>query len=176
MRELARAAPRPTRLTPRAAVLLAVVPLVNLVAPAYFAIDLPRAIRRVHRRATPRCSRSCCCCPAAGGVAAAILLGLSLPLVLLLAGYLAWIFNLPAALALERALPAAAATRRRETAIALGIAVVVLAVTSAVVVANGGDDDQSAAAPPAQPTSPRSPTSPSRRRPCGSPIQCAARC
>ena len=35
----------------------------------------------------------------------------------LVAGYLAWIFNLPAALALERAVPA---TRPRETAVALG--------------------------------------------------------
>lgn len=147
--ELARSTPRPTRLTPRAAVLLAVTPLVNLVALAYFAIDLPRATRRITGRDTEVLS-ILLLLPAAGGVAAALLLGLSLPLVLILAGYLAWIFNLPAALALERVLPAPAATRRRETVIALGVAVIVLSATSAVVIASGGDDDQPAAAPRAQ--------------------------
>ena len=146
--ELARAAPRASRLTPRTAVLLAVVPLVNLVAPAYHAIDLPRAIRRVSARDTEVLS-ILLLLPVAGGVATAILLGLSLPLVLLLAGYLAWIFNLPAALALERAVPVAGAAGRRETAIALGAAVVVLAVTG-VVLASGGDDEQDSPAQPAQ--------------------------
>jgi YVTN family beta-propeller protein len=146
--ELAKATPRPTRLTPRTAVLLAVLPLVNLVAPAYLAIDLPRAIRRVSARDTEVLS-ILLLLPVAGGVATAILLGLSLPLVLLVAGYLAWIFNLPAALALERAVPVAGAAGRRETAIALGAAVVVLAVTG-VVLASGGDDEQDTPAQPAQ--------------------------
>ena len=83
--ELTQATPRPTRLTPRTAVLLAVVPFVNLVGPAYLAIDLPRAIRRVSARDTEVLS-ILLLLPVAGGVATAILLGLSLPLVLLLAG------------------------------------------------------------------------------------------
>jgi YVTN family beta-propeller protein len=145
--ELAKATPRPTRLTPWAAVLLAVVPVVNLIAPAYLAIDLPRAIRRVSARDTEVLS-ILLLLPAAGGVATALLLGLSLPLVLLLAGYLAWIFNLPAALVLEREVPVTASARRRETAIALGTAVAVLAVTG-VVLASGGDDEQGTGSQPA---------------------------
>jgi YVTN family beta-propeller protein len=149
--ELAKAAPRPTKLTPRAALLLAVVPVVNLVAPAYLAIDLPRAIRRVSARDTEVLS-ILLLLPAAAGVATAILLGLSLPLVLLVAGYLAWIFNLPAALVLERVVPGAAPSRRRKAAIAFGTAVAVLAV-GGVVLAGAGDDESDTAARPAQQTS-----------------------
>ena len=35
------------RLRPRAAVALVVVPVLNLAGPAYLAVDLPRAVRRV---------------------------------------------------------------------------------------------------------------------------------
>ena len=77
--ELARSTPRPTRLTPRAAVLLAVTPLVNLVALAYFAIDLPRATRRVTGRDTEVLS-ILLLLPAAGGVAAALLCARALKL------------------------------------------------------------------------------------------------
>ena len=145
--ELGRGGSPVTRLTARAAVLMAVLPLVNLVAPAYFAIDLPRGIRRVSARDTEVLS-ILLLLPVAGGVAVAILLGLSLPLVLLLAGYFAWIFHLPAALALERVLPVA---RRGETAAAIGTAVAVLA-AGAIVLATAGDDAQDtprAATPPA---------------------------
>jgi len=136
---------RATRLTPRAATLLELVPAVNLLAPVYLAIDLPRALRR--RRAgdgtgpDPELLSILLAAPVAGGVAVAVLLGLSIPLTVLLAGYLAWIFNLPAALALERALPPAVGPHRRETRLALGVAAVVLAATVVIVVA-GGDDEQ----------------------------------
>ena len=149
--QLDRTAPRPTRLSSRTALLLATFPLVNLIAPAYFAIDVPRAIRRMRGRHTDGPDTEVLSIllllPAAGGVGVAILLGLSLPLVLLLAGYIAWIFNLPAALALERAVPAFGAARRRETPIALGIGVVVLAGAGAALVS--GDDDPRAPQPAA---------------------------
>ena len=135
---------RPTRLTPRTAALLELVPGINLLAPAYLAIDLPRALRRLRAGdgtgPDPELLAILLVAPVAGGVAAAVLLGLSIPLTVLLAGYLAWIFNLPAALVLERALPAAVERHRRETLLALGVAAVVLAGTAAIVVAGGSDD------------------------------------
>ncbi len=130
------------RLTPRGATLLALLPGVNLVAPAFLAIDLPRAIRVRHGSRggpDPEVLSLLLVAPVAGGIAAAVVLSLSIPLTLLLAGYLAWIFNLPAALALERALPPAP-TQRSETRRALAIAAIVIA-AAAVVLISGADDE-----------------------------------
>jgi DNA-binding beta-propeller fold protein YncE len=153
--QLGETPPRPTRLTPRGALVLVLLPLVNLLAPAYLAIDLPRALRRLRRPDAegpdPEILSILLLLPAAGGIALAILLGLSTPLVLLVSGYLAWAFNLPAALALERTLPAEARQRgagRRETAVALGASVVVIAGVVVALAAGGSDEDGAPAAAP----------------------------
>src|SRR5262245_863513 len=151
---------RVVRVTPRAAVLLVVVPVVNLAAPAYLAVDLPRAVRRVRTEGSggpePEVLSILLLLPVAAGIGVAVLLGLSLPLVLLLGGYLTWVFELPAAIALERSLAGsgqalAGASQRGETAFAVVVAVVLIG-AGGIVVATGGDDERKpqAAAPAAE--------------------------
>ena len=96
------------------------------------------AVSAAYRRATPRCSPSCSCCPwpAASGWRSCS--ASRCRWCCCSAGYFAWIFNLPAALVLERVLPAA---RPRETAVAIGAAVVVLA-AAGIVLVSAGDDEQ----------------------------------
>jgi hypothetical protein len=146
---LAQADARPTALTPRAAALLALAPLVNLVGIAYLAVDLPRALRRVASRDSGAPDTEVLSIlmllPLAAGAGLAALLGAPLPLAVLLTGYLAWPFELPAAIALERLLATTAApdsdvAPRRETLFAVAVGAAALC-AAGVAVLTGGDDD-----------------------------------
>src|SRR6185503_1021923 len=101
--------PRASRISPGLATGLALVPAVNVLWTCYLAVDLPRAVRRARGgpgRETPDTEllSVLLIAAAAAGIAIAIALGLSPVLVVLLAGYLAWPFTLPAAIATERAM------------------------------------------------------------------------
>ena len=99
-----------TRLSAGRAAGLAAIPGLNLLWTALLSVDLPRAVRRSRSReaagAVPDTEllTILLLTPVAAGVALAILLGLSPVLAVLLAGYLAWPFELPAAIVTERAL------------------------------------------------------------------------
>jgi YVTN family beta-propeller protein len=92
--------------------------------------------------------------PLAAGVGLALALGLSPLLVVLLGGYLAWPFELPAAIAVERALGDVAPAwegRRRRRDIAGAGAIAVAAAAVLLVVVAGGDEKDQPAAPKAKP-------------------------
>jgi DNA-binding beta-propeller fold protein YncE len=139
---------RIARLAPRAAVVLVVVPVLNLAGPAYLAVDLPRAVRRVRTDVAGGpvavVMSLLLLVPVAAGVGVAVLLGLSFPLVLLLAGYFTWIFELPAAIALERSLAAAQGiagiSQRGDAVFAVAVATLLVAVGTVVLVSSGGDE------------------------------------
>ena len=149
-----------TRLSPRRAAGLAVIPGVNLLWTALLSVDLPRAVRRARSReaagAVPDTEllTILLLTPVAAGVALAIALGLSPVLAVLLAGYLAWPFELPAAIVTERALGDLQPEwkpheRRRDVvgAIAAGTAIVSAAV---IVVITSGNEASQPATPPQQ--------------------------
>jgi YVTN family beta-propeller protein len=98
--------PAPTRLGPLAVAVLGLLPLVNVAFEAFLALDLPRAVRRA--RASEPGGPSVETEPLTvlllaapfGAIAVAIAIGLS-PLLI---GYLAWPFELPAMLTVQRVL------------------------------------------------------------------------
>jgi YVTN family beta-propeller protein len=155
--------PASTRVTPRMAALLLLLPFVNVAFEACLALDLPRAVRRARAPGTSRPSVETepltvllLAAPFAA-IALAIAIGLS-PLVV---GYLAWPFELPAMLTVQRVLNSqggeVVAGRRAqgvpprafdgETVASLVLAV---AVVGALVVslAGGGEEDRSSNARP----------------------------
>ena len=144
--------PAATSVSPARAALATAVPALNLLWIAYLAVDLPRAVRRTLSRspgATPDTEPLAILllAPLAAGVGLALALGLSPLWAVLLGGFLAWPFELPAAIAVERALGALAPSwdghrRRRDIAGAGAVAVAAL-IALAVVIATGGDDDAS---------------------------------
>jgi YVTN family beta-propeller protein len=149
--------PSPSRLSPTAAAVLLVVPLVNIAFEGFLALDLPRAVRRAREQhAIPRAVETepltiLLLAAPFGAIALAIALGLS-PLVV---GYLAWPMELPAMLAIQRALnrppgdevATVERTRREpsrkhdgETAVSLLMALAILG-TLVISLASGGGDD-----------------------------------
>ena len=148
--ELGRRAPRPTRFGPAPVLALELVPFLNLVWPAFLAVDLPRAIRRLgagHSSAPDTEILSILMLlPVLGGVGIAVALGLSMPLTLLVAGYLAWPLELPAVLAMQRALirspggSAAAARGGREVSLSIALSIAIVAALVATIAIGGGDE------------------------------------
>jgi YVTN family beta-propeller protein len=157
--------PAPTRLTPPTAAVLLLLPLVNVAFEAFLALDLPRAVRRA--RAPGASGPSVETEPLTvlllaapfGAIALAIAIGLS-PLVV---GYLAWPFELPAMLTVQRVLnrqtrDEVAAGRRvhrepsrvldGETVASLLLALAI-AGALAVSLAGGGEEDKGSNARPA---------------------------
>jgi DNA-binding beta-propeller fold protein YncE len=158
---LGRGDARPTALTPRAAPLLAVVPVLNLAGIAYLAVDLPRALRRLASRDSGAPDTEVLSLlmflPLAAGAGLAALLDLALPLGVLLSGYLAWPFELPAAIALERTLAATPAGEsdvapRQDTFFAVAVGAIALVAAGAALLTGDGDDEPPprAAPPPAE--------------------------
>jgi YVTN family beta-propeller protein len=155
---LARLSPRPTRASATPVVLLELLPVVNLAWTAFVAVDLPRAIRRLGSgqgdAPDTEVLSILVLLPVLGGAGIALALGLSAPLTLLVAGYLAWPLELPATLALQRALARTAGGRRAaahepwEVPLAVAVALV-LGGALAATIALGGDEDGTAP-PPAQ--------------------------
>jgi streptogramin lyase len=159
-RQARAASPRATRLTPGAAVSACLIPVLNAAGLAYLAVDLPRGLRRAaesgpgERRLETEPLSILILAAVFGGIG----LALALDVTPLLAGFLAWPLELPAALVAQRALNslcdeaspmgpggpglgAEAGPRRldRETGAALTLAVVVLG-AAGVALALGGDD------------------------------------
>src|SRR5512134_1764985 len=104
-----RGAPGATRVSPRRAAALAVLPAVNLVWTVLLSVDLPRAVRRARSGAggeqpDTEMLTILLLAPLAAGVALGLVLGLSPPLAVLAAGYLAWPFEILGAVATERAM------------------------------------------------------------------------
>jgi YVTN family beta-propeller protein len=138
-----------TGVTPRRAAGLAAIPGLNLLWTAFLAVDLPRAVRRVrHGKAgdagpDTELLAILLVAPAAAGVALAFVLGLSPLLAILLAGYLAWAFELPAAITVERALgelqPTWETHERRRDIVGAITAGAVCAL--AIVLITGGEDE-----------------------------------
>jgi len=149
---LGRRAPAPTRIGAGAAAGLVLVPFVNVLWLAYLAVDLPRSVRRLRagpdQGPDPEVLSILLLAPVAGAIA----LVAALDLHPVLAGYVAWPLELPAALALERALaripgPSTAALgRERETVFTAAIAIAAWAVLGVALI-DGDEDERSTAAP-----------------------------
>jgi YVTN family beta-propeller protein len=156
---LAHRSPRPTRVSATRVVLLQLVPVVNLAWTVFIAVDLPRAIRRLGTAdgdaPDTEVLSILVLLPVLGGAGIAIALGLSAPLALLVAGYLTWPLELPAVLALQRALARTAggrpaATRKpREVSLAVAVALA-LGATLVATIALGGDEESAPPAPTQQ--------------------------
>lgn len=138
-----------TGVSPRRAAGLAAIPGLNLLWTAFLAVDLPRAVRRARHGAAAgdppdtELLAILLVAPVAAGVALAFVLGLSPLVAILLAGYLSWAFELPAAIVAERALgelqPAwETHQRRRDVVGALATAAVG---ALAIVLITGGEDE-----------------------------------
>jgi DNA-binding beta-propeller fold protein YncE len=142
--------PGATRVSPGRAAGLALVPVVNLVWAVMLSVDLPRAVRRArssHAGPPPDTEMLTILllAPLAAGIALALALGMSPLPAVLAAGYLAWPFELPGAVATERAMGALRRAlepraRRRHVTGALAAGVVAAAAV-ALAVAAGGDGD-----------------------------------
>lgn len=156
-RALGRGGQAAAQVSPGRAAALALVPGLNLLGTAYLAVDLPRAVRRVHTGSAGEAPDTepltiLLVVPIAAGVGLALALGLSPLGAILLGGYLAWPFELPAALATEHALGDRAPAwegvqRRRDIAGAMGTALAAV-IALVIAVATGGDGEQPATPAP----------------------------
>jgi DNA-binding beta-propeller fold protein YncE len=151
-----------TRVSPRRAAGLAAVPGLNLLWTAFLAVDLPRAVRRARDRQAGNGGPDTellailLVAPVAAGVGLAVLLGLPGLIAVLLAGYLAWVFELPAAIVTERALgelqPVWKTHERRRDVVG-AIAVGTAAVSAIAIALTTDGNDQTQPAPQREPYS-----------------------
>jgi YVTN family beta-propeller protein len=151
-----------TRIAPAAVAVLLLLPFVNVLFAVVLALDLARAMRRAGAMhdVRPAIESEPFALLLLAAPFAAIGIAVALGLSPLLVGYLVWPLELPAALALQRALnrmphvPTASAPRgakpfNGEVVASLVIALAIVTVSAAALAAGGGDGDNQA------PTRPR---------------------